>query len=165
MKKILHYQFVALLFAGIAFFGCSGSKQSTASNFSKEAITDAINKSEWIFTANYVMPQTGRSRSTNGNYTVTCSNNKFIVYLPYFGRAYSATFGSSQGPLDFTTSDFDIAKEEKKTGQWSLVLKPKDNKEIQSMNFTLYDNGAGDLNVTFTNRSPISFRGNVTPKK
>ena len=126
--------------------------------------TDAVKYHQQKF-LNNIKNLTQQSQQVKQIWNNTCSNNKFIVYLPYFGRAYSATFGSSQGPLDFTTSDFDIAKEEKKTGQWSLVLKPKDNKEIQSMNFTLYDNGAGDLNVTFTNRSPISFRGNVTPKK
>jgi hypothetical protein len=165
MKKLSHYLFMSVFSISIFASGCSSSKQATAASFSKEAITEAINKNEWVFTANYVMPQTGRSRSTNGIYTVTYSNNKFVVYLPYFGRAYSAPIGSSQGPLDFTTSDFDVAKDQKKEGQWDIVLKPKGNREVQSMNFTLFENGSGDLNVTLTNRSPISFRGNVAPKK
>lgn len=165
MKRLSRYLFISFFCISIFASGCNSSKQATASSFSKQAITEAINKNEWVFTANYVMPQTGRSRSTNGLYTVTYSNNKFVVSLPYFGRAYSAPIGSSQGPLDFTTSDFDVVKDQKKEGQWDIVLKPKDNKEVQSMNFTLFENGSGDLNVTLTNRSPISFRGNIAPKK
>lgn len=165
MKQTSYFLFSSLLIVNTILTSCSGSKQTAASDFSKEAITEAVNKNEWVFTANFVIPQSGRSRSTNGLYTVTYTNNKFVVYLPYFGKAYTATIGSSQGPLDFTTSDFDLAKEEKKAGQWSLVLKPKDNKEIQSMNFSLYDNGSGSLNVTLTNRSPISYNGNIAPKK
>lgn len=163
MKRVADY-LISMLLTVIIATACSGSKQAAA-NFSKEAITEAINKNEWVFTANYVLPQSGRSRPANGVYTVTCSDNKFVVYLPYFGRAYSVPIGSSQGPLDFQTSDFDLAKEQKKAGQWSLILKPKDNKEVQSMNFTLYDNGSANLDVTLTNRSPISFTGNVAPKK
>ncbi len=165
MKQAFHYLVISILFVSILSSGCSGSKQAAAPGVSKEAITESINKGEWVFTANYVMPQSGRSRPTNGLYTVTFNANTFVVYLPYFGKAYSASIGSSQGPLDFKTSDFDIAKEQKKDGQWSLEIKPKDYKEVQSMNFTIYDNGSADLNVTLTNRSPISFRGNVAPKK
>ena len=165
MKKLFNYLLTGIAFISIILTGCSGSKQAAAPDVSKEAITASINKGEWVFTANYVMPQSGRSRSTNGLYTVTYSASKFVVYLPYFGKAYSASIGSSQGPLDFTTSDFDLSKEQKKEGQWSFVLKPKDYKEVQSMNFTVYDNGSADLNVTLTNRSPISFRGNFAPKK
>ena len=165
MKQLFNYLVSGILLVSLVATGCSGSKQATTSNFPKETISEAINKGEWVFTANYVMPQSGRSRSTNGIYTATFSNNKFVVYLPYFGRAYSAQLGSNQGPLDFNTSDFDLNKEEKREGQWSVVLKPKDYREVQSMNFTLYDNGAANLDVTLTNRSPISFRGYVTPKK
>jgi Domain of unknown function (DUF4251) len=165
MKQLFYYLFIPVLFTGIIISGCSGSKQTAASNFSREAIADAINNNEWVFTANFMMPQSGRSRATNGLYTVTCSGNKFAVGLPYFGRAYTAQLGSSKGPLDFNTADFDVTKEEKKEGQWLLVLKPKDYKEVQTMNFTLYDNGSASLDVTFTNRSPISFSGNIAPKK
>lgn len=164
MTRLFDY-LISMLLIVMAATGCSGSKQAAAANFSKEVITEAIDNNEWVFTANYVMPQSGRSRSTNGLYTVTYSANKFIVYLPYFGRAYTAQLGSNQGPLDFNTSDFDLVKEQKKEGEWSLTIKPKDYKEVQSMNFTLYDNGSADLNVTLTNRSPISFRGTVAPKK
>ena len=169
MKQPCQVLYSGILFAGLFInifsIGCSGNKQAAASAISKEAITESINNGEWVFTANYVMPQSGRSRSTNGLYTVTYSANKFIVYLPYFGKAYTVQLGSSQGPLDFNTSDFDLVKEQKKEGEWLLVLKPKDYKEVQSMNFTLYDNGAADLAVTLTNRSPISFRGTLAPKK
>ena len=165
MKRVFYYLVISIVFINIITTGCTGSKQAAASAISKEAITVAINKDEWVFTANYVMPQSGRSRQTNGLFTVTYSENKFVVYLPYFGRSYTAQLGSSQGPLDFKTADFDLAKEQQKEGQWSLVLKPKDYKEVQALNFTLFDNGSANLDVTLTNRSPISCRGTLAPKK
>jgi hypothetical protein len=161
--KTMYKGLFGLLFLAIAAVGCSGNKK-VVSNFSKEAITDAINKNEWVFTSNYVMPQSGRSRSVNGPYNVTYSANKLIVYLPYFGRAYTATIGSTQGPLDFKSSDFDISKDQTKEGQWTLVLKPKDYREVQTMTFTFFDNGSANLAVILTNRSPISFSGTVAPK-
>jgi hypothetical protein len=144
--------------------GCSSSKQAT-SDASKAAVTEAINKNDWVFTANYVMPQSGRSRTTTSVYTVTYSENKFLVDLPYFGRAYSASIGSTESVLNFKTSDFDISKNMKKEGEWDITVKPKDYKEVQTLNFSLYANGSAGLSVILTNRSPISFRGTVAPKK
>ena len=154
---------LGLFFLATIAISCSGTKK-VASDVSKETITEAINKNEWVFTANYVMPQTGTSRSVNGTNTVTYSANKFIVYLPYFGRAYTGIIGSTQGPLDFQTSDFDLSKDQKKEGQWTLVLKPKDYREVQTMTFTFFDNGSANVAVSLTNRSPISFTGTVAPK-
>ena len=168
MKKNLQYSFnsslLLVVFISILLSNCSSSKQ-TASDASNAAIAEAINKNEWVFTANYVIPQSGRSRATNSLYTVTYSDNKFLVSLPYFGKAYTASIGSSQSPLDFKSSDFEINKEMKKQGEWAITVKPKDYSEVQTLNFTLYENGSADLGVTLTNRSPISFRGTVSPKK
>jgi hypothetical protein len=97
---------------------------------------------------------------------VYCSSDTVLVYLPYFGRSYSAAAAmNGKGPLDFQTTSFSFTKQQNKKGGWDINIKPKDNGEIQSLSFTLYDNGSAQLNVLLTNRSPISFSGTVSPKK
>jgi hypothetical protein len=140
---------------------------ATACNSSNNIIaTDTVNNavdSSWIFTATDVMPQYGASRHADGSYSVNFSNNKLVVYLPYFGRAYSgADVFSRTGPLDFTSNKFVINKRQTKKGHWSITIKPKDYSEVQSMNFMFYDNGSANLSVTMSNRTPISFTGSVS---
>ena len=148
---------VLLIFTQLA---CSPAKQSsgTASN---EEIAQAIATDNWIFIADRALPPRGRSRNLTGHYEVRFSKDTITAYLPYFGRAYSAPIGETTSPLDFKTTDFSISKEQNDKGRWNITIKPKDYKEVQSFDFTLYENGSAQLNVQLANRSPISFSGFV----
>jgi hypothetical protein len=160
---------VDVFFAGflstLFLFACTSGKQLTATA-SAEEITQAISRDCWTFTVNTVMPQSGQTRTANGIYDVQCNKDTVLVYLPYFGRSYSSSVAmNSKGPLDFQTSSFSYLKEQNKKGGWNITIKPKDNSEVQSLSFSLYENGSAQLNVLLTNRSPISYSGSVRPKK
>jgi len=142
---------------------CNTSHQ-TAAPATANAVSKAIDSGKWVFAPNQVIPQYGSSRYADGSYSVTFSNNKLVVHLPYFGKAYSgANTFSSNGPLDFTSSNFVMDQLKDPKGKWSIALKPKDYNEVQTMNFTFYSNGTANLSVTMNNRSPISFSGGVEP--
>ena len=150
-----------------AQYGCTSTKQAEAvTGASPEQVAQAIQENRWIFRTNRVMPQSGRTRNVTGLYEVRSTADTIVVFLPYFGRAYSgAATMNTQSPLDFRTTDFSIDKKEEKNGSWEVVVKPKDNREIQSMAFSFFTNGSAQLNVLLTNRSPISFSGTVMPRK
>lgn len=166
LRYIFSFAFVAMLFC-ITQSGCTSTKQAEAVvGASAEQVAQAIQDNRWIFRTNRVMPQSGRTRNVTGLYEVRSSTDTVVVFLPYFGRAYSgAATMNTQSPLDFRTTDFSVDKKEEKDGRWEVVIKPKDNKEVQSMNFSLFTNGSAQLNVVLTNRSPISFSGTVMPRK
>jgi len=169
----IRYSAIVLRSLVIAFvaistiYGCSSAKHSNAdASASKEETTQAINSDRWVFVVNQVMPQTGRSRAATSRYDVRNYKDTVVVQLPYFGRAYSgAAIMDNTSPLNFTSTDFDRVKDEGNNGKWNITIKPKDNREVQSLNFTLYDNGSAQLNVQLTNRSPISFSGYVRVMK
>lgn len=167
--KQLNFLLRCSLFAGMLFVfivsGCSPSKHAATVAASNEAIAQAIAADNWIFSANQVLPQRGRSRTISGGYEVVCSKDTMMFYLPYFGRAYTATIGETTSPLDFKTTDFRFIKTKDDKGRWSITVVPKDYREVQSCDFTLYDNGTAQLNVQMTNRSAISFSGFVRPGK
>lgn len=165
MKKIIGV-FATFITVTIISLGCSSSKPATGIPVTATALQQAINENKWTFTADYVMPQSGRSRATNGLYTMVANAGKILVQLPYFGRAYSgADVLSGKGPLNFTSSDFNLDKQEKKEGEWRLMLKPNDYREVQSMTMNFYTNGRASVDVLFTNHSPISFRGTINLKQ
>lgn len=152
----------------IAFFliggmaACSGSKQSASSATSVD-IVQAITSDNWVFTANNVLPQSSRSRPVNGLYQAKCSKDTLVVSLPYFGRAFSTGI-STDNPMNFRSTDFSLEKTEAKNGAHVVTIKPRDAREIQSLTFNFYDNGSAQLSVLLTNRSPISYNGNVGVK-
>ena len=165
MKKIMQLWGIGLLVLMIAAVSaCNSTNRVTDAGTVKNS--NRANDSSWIFTAIDVMPQYGASRHADGNFAVNYSTNKLVVYLPYFGRAYSgADVFSRTGPLDFTSNNFTITKREGKKGHVSITIKPKDYNEVQSMNFTFYNNGSANLSVTMTNRTAISFTGTVSGLK
>ncbi len=144
--------------------GCAGSAKNSTT-ISDSTIRKSIVENNWIFTANYVIPQGGRSRPTNDIYTVRMSEGKLTVSLPYFGRAWGGGILTNQSPLSFTSADFAMDKENVKAGKWTLGIKPKDYTEVQSFNFIFFESGSANLNVTLTNRSAISFNGTIAAAK
>lgn len=141
--------------------GCSSAKQTAG--FSDEDINQAIESDNWIFRANQTTPQGGRSRTLSSIYEVTCRTDSVLSHLPYFGSAYSAPIGETGSPLDFITTDYQIKKIKKDKGRWDITISPKDNRQVQSFIFNLFENGSAQLNVQMTSRSPISFSGSVRP--
>ena len=163
MKKIIQLVGVGLLaLIIISVSACTSTRRVTAVGNANN-ITKLSDTSRWIFTPIEVMPQYGAPRHADGNFSVNYSNNKLVVYLPYFGRAYSgADVFSRTGPLDFTSNKFTITKRENKNGHISITIKPQDYNEVQAMNFMFYSNGSANLSVTMTNRTAISFSGTVS---
>ena len=168
MKKTIFpiVQLAVLITAIIVFHSnCSPAQQSSSTAASSEEVVKAINDDHWVFTANRAMPQRGKTQMLTGGYEVECKGDTLISYLPYFGRAYSASYGSTTSALDFKSTNFGYTKQKDSKGAWNVTIKPADYKEVQSMFFTVYENGSAQLNVQCTNREPISFSGTVAKKK
>lgn len=145
---------------------CASTKQPTGVPGASAAETEqAITTDRWIFVANQAMPQRGRSRMLTSHYSVLCNRDSLTSDLPYFGRAYSAPIGETTSPLSFTSTDFSLSKNGADKGKWTINIKPKDKRDIQSYMFTLFTNGSAQLSIQLTNRSAISFSGTVMPVK
>jgi hypothetical protein len=131
----------------------------------KGQVKSFIESKEFTFKARTVLPMTGGSRQLTTGYDMRFLGDSIVSYLPYFGRAYTATLGSESGGIEFTSTRFDYKAKPRKKGGWDVTIKPKDVKEVQEMDFTISDDGSASLRVTSTNRQPISFYGNVVQRK
>ena len=145
--------------------GCETTNQTKGSTTTQH-MGSMSDSSMWVFTASMAIPQRGSTRQLSAGYNVTLIRNKLTVYLPYFGQAYSGVdLFSGRGPLDFTSTNFTIERTSAKRGGWNISIKPKDYREVQSMDFTFYDNGTAYLSVNMQNRSSINFNGNVEEER
>jgi hypothetical protein len=136
-----------------------------AQDLDKQQVQNAVQTKEFVFKAQTVMPMSGGSRQLTTEYDVKFLGDSIVSYLPYFGRAYTASYSSQDGGINFTSTKFDYKAKAGKKGAWEVTVKPKDAKEIQEMNFTISENGSASLRVTSTNKQPISFHGHIVKPK
>ncbi|MEP7142615.1 MAG: DUF4251 domain-containing protein [Ferruginibacter sp.] len=129
------------------------------------AIKNLIDSQRYVFHAENVTPMSGRQRFLTSDYIVNISKDTIISDLPYFGRAYSAPINSGEGGIKFTSTDFGYEIIPRKKGGWDITIKPKDVPDVQRLTMTIFENGTASLQVTSTNRQPISFNGYVTKLK
>lgn len=132
----------------------------------KEVIlNNSIDSQQYIFNAQYATPMSGQQKYLTGDYVLKVSKDTIVCYLPYFGRAYTATAYNADGGLKFTTTNFDYKISNKKKNRWDIIITPKDGQDVQTLDLTIFSNGNADLRVNSNNRQSISFSGYITQNK
>ncbi len=124
------------------------------------AIKNMVESQNYVFKAETVLPMSGPSQQVS-DYAVKITKQSVMSYLPYFGRAYSAPMDPSKGGIQFTSKDFDYTLTPGKKDGWSVLIKPKDYRDIQQMTMSISSTGYATVQVTSTNRQPISFNGTI----
>ncbi|WP_205513431.1 DUF4251 domain-containing protein [Longitalea arenae] len=131
----------------------------------KQAITRAVEARNYIFKAQTALPQAGSTRQLTTDFDLRVSKDTIVSDLPYFGRAYTAPMNPAEGPLRFTSTDFEYSATDRKKGGWDIVITPKDMQDPRQITLTIFDNGSASAVVTSYNRQPISFTGYVIAKR
>jgi len=152
-----HKMLIALL-VGFCSFNAHAQQKAVA-------INNLVDSGEFIFHAQTAMPSSGPTKQLTSEYDVRLSKNAFVSHLPYFGRAYSAPYGSGDGGFDFTSKNFAYSSKPRKKGGWDIAIKPKDVTDVREFLLTVSENGYGTLQAMSNNRRPISFTGYVTELK
>ncbi|WP_163356139.1 DUF4251 domain-containing protein [Dysgonomonas sp. 25] len=159
MKKLAFYCSIMLLLA-ITFDSC---KTGTTTQKTDTEYAQVIAQGTFTFSAQHVIPTRGTSRYLSGDYSVRLSGDTLDVYLPFFGRAYSAPMNLGEGGYKFVSTDFDYEVTSQKKGMYTVTVTPNDitNNDIQGtvLFFDLGTNGYGSLRVRSNNREMISFTG------
>ena len=165
MKYLRYFNMISVLWLALVSFSQSAGAQTDDKNARKPAIKQMIDSHNFVFVAQSVTPLRGRFRNLTSEYDVKVAGDTMVSYLPYFGRAYSAPLNPSEAGLNFTSTNFSYTVSPHKKNGWDVVIKPKDNSDIQQFRFTIYDNGSASLNVTNISRDPISFNGAIKEEK
>ncbi|MEP7374079.1 MAG: DUF4251 domain-containing protein [Chitinophagaceae bacterium] len=122
-------------------------------------IQQAVETKNFIFKAESVTPQRGRMRQLSPEYDVVLRPDTIISFLPYFGRAFTASINPSEGGIKFTSNSFNYVVSQKKKNYWEITIKPKDVTDVRQLYLTVFDNGRASLSVNSNNRESISFNG------
>ena len=159
------------IFFGSAIVSCilfSCSSTNKAAKLNAGDIKEMVNSSQFVFVADRMSPMRGGTKNLTSRYTVKVMKNNLNSNLPYVGRATQAPANMTGGGIKFITSKFSYDVVSKKEGQWYIIAKPGDDLGdllVQQLSFTIFSNGSANLNVTSTNRDPISFSGHLEKLK
>jgi hypothetical protein len=151
--------------------GCKASS-STAGDDSKlsknekkdaqfEQMAALIEGGEFVYTAQSASPMGGKTIQITSSYTLEAKEGIYKAYLPYFGRAHSASYGGDGGvEFEGEPTDLKVNKNaDKKTITISFNIKNKN----ETYGCTLVTGGGnGTLTITSSNRSTISYYGKVS---
>ncbi len=152
--KIFLFAFFAVVFTSSISAQVKGS-----------SIKNIVEAREFVFHAQTALPTSGPSRQLTSEYDLKISKNSVVSYLPFFGRAYSLPYGSTEGGFNFTSTKFDYSSINRKKGGWEISIKPKDVSDFREFLLTLSESGYGTLQVITNTRQPISFTGYITTVK
>jgi len=167
MKKILKFLMV-LTITQVYLYPAGAQNPKQAAKM--QAVKSMIGNMNFVFQANYVNPQRGGSKSLDYGYDLVVSKDTLNAFLPYFGRAYTAPVDPTEGGIKFRTTKFSYTAKTNKKGGWSILIVPKernsnDMRDVQALRLSVTSDGYASLNVTSTNREPISFDGYIEERK
>lgn len=169
MKNFIIYCAAALLIIGTS---CS-----TNNTIPKAEVTSLLQQGEFTFMAEKAHPtnadvinvlnslpnsSSARVLDLDYGYSVKIEKSEVLVELPYFGRAYTANYGTSKNSYRFTTKDFGFAQKAGKKGSTYYTISPRDHTEVQRMVLEVFPQGRAYLSVESNDRQAISYSGYVT---
>lgn len=162
-NRIINKLWLIGLIAVLAGFlsGCASSQKFV--KLTSSDVSNLVDSRSFVFIANKMNPLRGPERNLITYYDVSVDNDSLSMYLPYFGRVYQGFVNPIYGPLHFDTRDFAYSVKSGKKNSYQVVITPKNDTQVQTMYFDVFDNGTAVLNITGVNMDPITFYGYLQP--
>jgi hypothetical protein len=135
--------------------------QVSAQSSSDSATRQWVESRNFIFKAQTVFPQGGRSRQLTTEYDLTVSRDTIVSFLPYFGRAFIAPTNPTDGGIKFTSLKFDYNQGKEKKSKWEITIKPNDVTDVRELYLTVFTSGRATLRINSNNRQTISYNGYI----
>jgi len=155
MKRIM----ILFLFAGLFM-------QTRAQDSAKHQIKALMDGKHYVFEPTTTTSGKGRSIYVGtSSYFLEMAGDTLKVYLPYFGRAYSASMNPSDAGYDFTSTDFTYEVSEGKKNTSIVSIKTKDRSYNTDFELTVYDDGTAYLRANSSDKQSVSYNGGVKVKQ
>ena len=155
--SLSHPLCLSLAFLLSPFFSHAQSATNNAA-----AVKSLIDSGNYVFHAQSAISMSGRVRQLETDYTVTITKGKITADLPYFGEAYSAPMDPTESGIQMTSTAFDYSVKPRKKDGWNVMIKPKDDKQVQQIALTISSEGYIGAQVMSRNRQPITFNGIIS---
>jgi hypothetical protein len=152
--------FITVGYLVIAIFAFGQNKQSTKAKILSAKVENSIQSKRYEISVNYVNPMTGKPRNLTPDYSIRISDDSTYVYLPYFGRAYSAPM-NGEGGIRIANLMNNYKVDNNKGKNYSIGFTAKGTDDTYRFSITVWTNGRASVLVTCNNRQAISYNGNL----
>ena len=163
MKAIIRTLFAVVVMISITFT-LSAQEKKSKKEIRQEQLAqtiELINKGDFKFEATRAFPQGGRSIDLTTNYGfITFKQANAEGDLPYFGRAYTATYGGDGG-IKFNGEMLNKKMEVNEKKQKILITFEVRDKDTYQVTMDIGYNGSSSVSITSNNRSHISYQGDI----
>jgi len=108
------------------------------------------------------IPLRMRTVNLTSSYTLKIIGDSAFAYLPYYGVAQSAPYGSTEGGIKFAEpmSDFSYTKNLKKHSH-NIFFKVKNGSSNYQVRLEIFENGSSTTNISSYERDAITFYGEM----
>jgi hypothetical protein len=161
---------ITLLFLMLMFGSFASSAQTSDRKAEKEKkriekekeYAAIVESKKFVFKANRAIPTGYRSvdLTTNPNF-VKFSPDMIVSEMPFFGRAYSVSYGSSDSGLKFEGKPEDYSLEKKKKN-YEVDVKVKGQMDSYTIHLTISFEGSASMSISSNNRATISYNGEIS---
>jgi len=121
-------------------------------------LQNRIAEKNFIFRAQTALPAGGQAVNLTSEYDLRIKGDSVIGFLPYFGRAFTASY-NEEGGIRFTSTANEFSVQQKKKGGWEINVLPKGANDVRQLYLSVSPEGYSTLQVMLVNRQPISFQG------
>ena len=161
-RRVFTVILLALLVSG---FAPAHAQKSDKKEEEFKKMTALIESDQYEFRVQSVNPTGGRTIHPSSIYTLTANEGVFKANLPYFGRAYQASYGGDGGiEFDGEPEEVQITMNEKKR-YVTVSFKISGGNDRYTVSLQAGYKGYGTLNITCRNRQPISYYGTISALK
>jgi len=159
-SSILPVITLILLLTGCSASSSTSKKEQKAAQYEQTA--ELIEGGNYLYTVRTANPAGARSIQITSAYTFEVKEGIYKAYLPYFGKAYNASYGGNGGvEFEGEPADLSVINDDKKqTVTVKFNIKNKD--ENYDCMLVVSAGGNGTLTVTSSKRQVISYYGAVS---
>ena len=161
MKKITTPILIMAILA-MGFSPASAQKANKKDEQFKEMVS-LMEGGSYVFSVQSVQPTGARTIHTTSDYSLEAKDGIFKAYLPYFGRAYQASYGGNGGiEFEAQADQLEMSLNEKKR-MIKIEFEVRTSEEKYVIFLSVGSSGFGTLSINSNNRQPISYSGIVGP--
>ncbi len=157
--------FLSVTLISFILVACTSQKQtgSTTQNTTIEQINEKVKTKNFKIDVNYAYPMSGKSIYLDSGYTLILRNDSALAYLPFFGVAYTAPYGTDDGGVKFREPIKNYsATRQKNDGEWSIKFNINTSNYNYDLYVDIYSNGKAMINVSSPQRQSIKFSGEIS---
>lgn len=124
-----------------------------------EKLQVAVDSKTFVFEGRQASGMRGRMIQLDPGYTLNVSPEKVVGDLPFFGRSYQGTPGSTDGGLKFDFNEYTYEVKPRKKGGWDITIEPTEQNDIRSIFLTIQKTGNASLRITSNSKEGMNYSG------